>query len=228
MCSKMSGSTFSNSRRYAHAAGFELQVLCNTSLTTMKRASFSDNSVSTIVRDSVMHSAISMAFSLWSRQKTMHSRITARWHVTLRSNVSNRSQSGSVRRLAPATPRLSRSRFCRSCVARSSKRWRSRSSSMSACVHDDGMVPGSTDVCGLATALAAFASAAAGAVPAVVAAAEEADEVPLPTGGAADAADTAAAFVATISGPDEKFVFRVLFASGATLQGGGRHHFPPS
>mmetsp|Transcript_80709 Transcript_80709/g.237183 ORF Transcript_80709/g.237183 Transcript_80709/m.237183 type:complete len:244 (+) Transcript_80709:1517-2248(+) len=144
ICSRMSGRDFSNSRRYAQAEGLELQVLCRTSLTIRSLASFNDMSVSTIVSDSVMHSVISMAQSLLSRQNTMASRMRLRELVTPRSNCSRRSQSLSLSRLPPAKPFLSRSRFCRSCVALSSRRCRSRSSSMSACVQVDIMTLGWT------------------------------------------------------------------------------------
>mmetsp|Transcript_35076 Transcript_35076/g.98512 ORF Transcript_35076/g.98512 Transcript_35076/m.98512 type:complete len:441 (+) Transcript_35076:148-1470(+) len=228
-CSKMSGRDFSNSRLYAQAAGRELLLLWRMSLTIMSLANFSDISVSTIVNASVMHSATSMAQSLLSRQNAMASRTELRELVMPRSSCSSLSQSASLSRLPPAMPFLSRSRFWRSCVARSSKRWRSRSSSMSACVQVEGIrAP-------VAAAAAVPPTPPPPPLPPPCAAACCASCIPgrlwclgPPPPAAACCAGGAReeeAFLA--GGPEEKLVLRLLPGSSDS-QGGGHHHAPPS
>mmetsp|Transcript_127512 Transcript_127512/g.369150 ORF Transcript_127512/g.369150 Transcript_127512/m.369150 type:complete len:468 (+) Transcript_127512:922-2325(+) len=215
-CSKMSGNDRSNSRRYAQAEGLELAVLCKMSLTTRRRAILRDMSVSMIVNDSVMHSAISMAHSLLSRQKAIVSRIVLRDFVTLRSSCSKRSQSVSVKRLPPAMPRLSRSRRCRSKVARSSRRWRSTSSSKSSLLS-----PANADE---VDRVAGFGAGAACPTAGLV------DALLPPTANCPCAACGGAAVRAACSrciGPDEKLVLRSRFSTAAS-HGGGLHHAPSS
>mmetsp|Transcript_14916 Transcript_14916/g.31231 ORF Transcript_14916/g.31231 Transcript_14916/m.31231 type:complete len:228 (-) Transcript_14916:1341-2024(-) len=199
ICSMMSGRDFSNSRRYAQAPVLALAVLCRMSLTIKNLAIFSDMSVSTIVSDSVKHSVISIAISLLSRQKVIASRMWQRAFVTFRSNCSNLSQSLSMRRLPPVSPFLSRSRFWRSCVAFSSRRWRSFSSSMSSGVQ----LAGTPERAGCSLPLLAPVAGAAAA-----------------TAAAAAAAVTALFAGGSVGGAEEKLVFRFCCSSTAS-QGGG-------
>mmetsp|Transcript_39624 Transcript_39624/g.113451 ORF Transcript_39624/g.113451 Transcript_39624/m.113451 type:complete len:337 (+) Transcript_39624:52-1062(+) len=181
-CSMMSGSDFSNSRRYAQADGRELAVLWRMSLTMRRRDILSVISVSRIVSAWVMHSAISTAMSAWSRQKAIPSRTVHLAPLTVRSSCSSRSQSVSLSLLPPASPFLSLSRLWRSCVARSSRRSRWRSSSSSS-----GTQPGR----GPLAATCRSAAAGAAATPSL-------------------GSGLASAFAA--AGAEEKLVFRLLDA----------------
>merc|ERR1719162_2333036 len=160
--------------------------------------------------------------SLLSRQNAMVSSIEARLPSRFRRSRSSRSQSSSLSLLPPAMPRLSRSRFCRSCVAFSSRRHLSFS-----CIISSGDIP-SYKFATTRGGTPAAGGGSSGSDWSFTSAAPPVPDLPEAPPDSEAFGPSSAASLPEI-GPVEKLVLRLFFwASRATSQCGGRHQGPSS